>query len=146
MFVCALIALWGFWPFVTRVFPFLSLKRDVPLLEAATQAYEKTRNDPIGKSVRILCHDDNEEIIKWYCYALVGRRGHNKLVTLYGTRPPSRQRETIDIDSPLADFSIENGAVILRDRTERSAVVGQGLVVTSSDLNKAIAKIRSIGV
>ena len=119
----------------------------IPLLDAATRAYEETRHDYIGGSVREQSHGDNEKILRWYCYALVGltAEGRRRRMQLWGSRPPSRQRDPINIDNPTGDLYIENGTIVLRDRTNRSVIIGQDLVVASKGLPAAIANIRAIG-
>src|SRR5262245_55754615 len=58
----------------------------IPLLEAATRAYEETRNDYIGGSVRQMQEGKNEKILMWYCYALVGptAEGRRRRMRLWG--------------------------------------------------------------
>jgi hypothetical protein len=123
-----------------------SASKFISLLEAATRAYEETRHDYIGGSVREQAHGDKEYILKWYSYALVGRSADgSRRMQLWGSRPPSRQRDPINIDNPTGDLVIENETIVLRDRTDRSRIIGQDLVVASSELPAAIANIRAIG-
>jgi hypothetical protein len=136
------------WPFLTNirsVIHAISNARseqtdEISLLEAATRAYEQTRNSPIA-IVAEPFGNNTDGILIWYCDEMVRfRDGKQPLVKLYGNRPPSRDREEIYM-APLSnyDFVVENGAVILQDKT--GLVRYENLLVSASEVASAIAEL-----
>ena len=72
---------------------------EMPLLEAATQAYERTRGHPVagfaeGKD------STPDRVLGWYCYALIIPREslcQKPLMQVFGMHPPSRVKELIAV-------------------------------------------------
>lgn len=114
---------------------------DMPLLEAATQAYERTRGHPIAGFAE---GSDNspEEILRWYCYALIIPReslGGRPLMEAVGTRPPSRVKELITVRPshrvnirPSGVYLMESGKDVFGELTVRSSELSNAIAVMSS--------------
>jgi len=99
----------------------------IPLLEAATRAYEQTRNDRIA-SFAVANDATPDGILRWYCYALVIPRDNGPLMQLFGTRPPSRVQEQITFQKwyalnvrPPDVYVMENGRDLFSDLSVRTA-------------------------
>jgi hypothetical protein len=93
------------------------LWNSITLLEAATRAYEQTR-DKIVSGAAELFEGSPDDVLTWYCNAMARPQKGKALVTLWGIRPPSRQLEQIYIQ-PLNryEFVVENQAIILKPPT-----------------------------
>jgi hypothetical protein len=118
--------------------------RDISLLEAATLAYEQTR-DKIVSGFAEAFENTPSDILTWYSNALTRHRnGKPPLVTLYGIRPPSRQREEIYM-APLSSyiFEVESGAIVFQ-RHDGSGRYEQ-LTVKKDELRRAIAEVATWG-
>src|SRR5262249_49029307 len=105
----------------------------ISLMEAATRAYEQTRNRPVARFAEAEGSDDR--ILTWYCNFMT-RPDHGRppRVTLWGKRPPSRLNEKISVLSNY-DFKAENGAIVLRERMGN--VRYQDLTVARSEVDAA---------
>jgi hypothetical protein len=125
----------SFWQRLTSVFV-----REIPLLEAATRAYEKTRSAPIS-IVSETFSDSAPAILIWYCDQMTRYIGEEQpLVRLYGNRPPSRRKEEIYMASlNMHVFVVEDNAIILQDSTGMDRY--ENLVVNSSEVSAAIAEL-----
>jgi hypothetical protein len=78
----------------------------------------------------------------WYCYALTtkSRQDTNpRLLQVFGTRPPSRTINLIEIDGLVATYKFVNGQPVLDDRAKN--VVYENLQVLESEVSAAIATI-----
>jgi hypothetical protein len=121
----------------------------ISLMEAATRAYEQTRNRPVARfaelpASRKFINDSNDRILTWYCnYMTRPDHGRPPRVTLWGKRPPSRLDEKIDVLSNY-DFEVENGAIVLRERMGN--VRYQDLTVASSEVDAAIREMAEFEV
>lgn len=89
----------------------------IPLLEAATRAYEQTRDKIVSGAAEAFEHSPDDVLI-WYCDAMARPRKGTTLVTLWGVRPPSRKFEQIYMQAlNNYAFAVENGAVVLKPST-----------------------------
>jgi hypothetical protein len=123
-------------------------------MEAATRAYEQTRNRPVARfaelpfsvSTKVL-NDSNDRILTWYCNFMTRPRddGRPPRVTLWGKHFPSRLNEKINI-AILSnyDFHVENGAIVLRERMGN--VRYQDLTVARSEVAAAIREMAELEV
>jgi hypothetical protein len=77
--------------------------RFISLFEAATRAYEQTR-DSMVSAIPEAFADSPNDILTWYCEAMARHRdGKEPFVRLWGIRPPSRIREEIYV-APLSNY------------------------------------------
>jgi hypothetical protein len=143
--ICILLSL-GLWAhillrrFGTQI-PLPNLSRRIALREAATRAYEKTRNKPVSVLAHALTRGSEEDILVWYCGQMTQyQNGKTPLMRLYGSSPPSREVDEI-YTAPLNRhyFEIENGAIVLKDQTGTTSY--RNLSVNRRDLAAAIAKL-----
>jgi hypothetical protein len=103
----------------------------VPLKEAATRAYEQTRESLSAG----LAEASGDSPITWYCYALWQR------IPIYGCYAPSRLLEEIpDAHKNRYSFRMEGDEVVLRQHSGNARY--ENLRVRGDVLPKAI---RSIG-
>jgi hypothetical protein len=113
----------------------------ISLMEAATLAYEQTRNRPVASFAEAF-GNSNDQILTYYCYAMTRSLDYGRppLVALQGKRPPSRLNEKIDV-ALLSnyDFHVENGAIVLRERMGN--VRYQDLTVARSEVDAAIKEL-----
>ena len=117
---------------------------EIPLIEAATRAYELTRKMPAGEHAKVLAESDND-IITWYCNAMtMPMGGRPPMIALKGVHPPARLIEPVDV-STLArfDYAIENGDVLLKERSGRDRI--HTLRVSAKEAEAAIVQISSWG-
>jgi len=114
----------------------------ISLMEAATRAYEQTRNRPVARFAE--AEGSNDRILTWYCnYMSRPDHGRPPRVTLWGKRPPSRLDEKINVLSNY-DFMVENGAIVLRERMGN--VRYQDLTAACSEVAAAIREMAEIEV
>ncbi len=112
----------------------------LPLLEAATRAYEQTKDKEVSIWATAIAKSD-DDILTWYCRAMtMPRTGKPPLISLSGIEPPSRLIEQIDV--PLFnnyDFEVDGKAIILKELhgTRRF----ENLSVDLAELNAAINEI-----
>jgi hypothetical protein len=114
--------------------------RYLPLLEAATQAYEQTRGTlvatfaeaPIGRE------DRREGTLTYFCYLLAER------LSIYGNWPPSRTREKVDWAAlrKRYSFKMRDGALIFQEHYDSGYY--ENLCVLASELPRALAEIKAL--
>lgn len=106
----------------------------VPIVEAATRAYERTKNTLIGKAAE--AHDvDEKELLSWYGYFLWQR------MPLHGNQPPSRIPERIEIGEK-AEYHLQwddAGNLVLKESFDGRRFVN--LHFLSADFDRIIAAI-----
>jgi hypothetical protein len=131
------------WAQLKRIWPDLDIEF-VPLWEAATLAYEQTKNNDIGVTAYGSC-DSSDDILIWYCDYMARHLGSGRppLIKLYGNQPPSRKNEEIYID-PLDryGFVVEDGQIILQEQNGRMRY--ENLTVTKSELDEAIQLMAAV--
>jgi hypothetical protein len=139
-----------FWPTISRwllhhptptmdVNQTLPQPKRMPLLEAATRAYEQLRlnNAAVAKHAEYLNQDGSHGIITWFCLAMTSdQHSYGQLVKLTGRRRPSRLDEQININNPHSDFKFENETLILKERN--SDVIYDNLTIDPQQLPSAI--------
>jgi hypothetical protein len=139
---CALVAAWGFWPLVKDAPIQMPFNRRIPLAKAARIAYEKTQDKVVSGYAEGLSRS-RDDILTWYCNALIGRH-HGTLAVLRGVHPPSQVPEELDmITLSNYDFEVENGSVILKSRTGEDRY--ENLTIDKKELQAAIAEIAEWG-
>ncbi len=108
----------------------------VPLLEAATRAFEKTRAEPVGAFAQ---HEgDPSQILLWYCYALAQR------LRFIGSRSPSRESELLPEDiTDTHAFAMADDGIELRERGGGGVI--NNVQVKEADLAAAIDQIKQWG-
>jgi hypothetical protein len=114
--------------------------RFISLFEAATRAYELTRNE-IVSAVPETFANSPDDILTWYCEAMTRHRdGEKPFVRLWGIRPPSRIREEIYM-APLNNygFEVEGTEIVLVSRTGSARF--EKLMVDEREVADAIAEI-----
>jgi hypothetical protein len=120
----------------------LELAKDdeMSLLEAATQAYERTRGHAVAGFAE--GRDSTpEQVLSWYCYGLIIPReslGQKPLMKVFGMHPPSRVKELIAV-RPSYIVSIRPRGVYLM---EAGRDVFSELTVCSSELPAAIETMK----
>jgi hypothetical protein len=117
---------------------------EISLLEAATLAYELTRDLAAGEHAEILAETESD-ILCWYCTAMaLPTPERPPMVALKGVIPPSRLVERIE-PSILNrfEFAFENGELILKERSGRRRI--RALTVNAKEAETAIAQISSWG-
>ncbi len=109
---------------------------EIGMFEAATRAYEETRNLFVGKYAT---HEGSgDDILTWYCYATAS------LVPIVGNQAPSRAAEAIPASAMNTHkFVVIGKAIILQDRY--GAAFWENLRVRHSDLVEAIKRIAQWG-
>jgi hypothetical protein len=117
----------------------------ISLFEAATRAYEQTR-DSEASLFAVETAKSNDETLTWYCRAMtIPHNGKPTLITLKGNQPPSRIIEPIEMRLfNRYDFEVENGAIILKER--HGNLRFENLSVDPADLAGAIKEMRTWGV
>jgi hypothetical protein len=88
----------------------------IPLFEAATIAYGRTRDRPIAILVAGLAKSP-DGILTWYCDALT--KGYDQLspIKLFGNRPPARDEEEIYLPPYTNyEFVVEGNAVVFQEQ------------------------------
>lgn len=123
------------WPHVRLRFPKLlrSEPTTLPLLEAATRAYEQTRGTVLAEAAE----RDGSSIITWYCWALWPR------LSIYGARPPSRVAELVPWDyRNRYSFELTDGDVVLQSRFEEGMFVN--LHVNANEFARVLADMKKI--
>jgi hypothetical protein len=116
----------------------------ISLMEAATRAYEQTRNRPVAGFAE--AEGSNDRILTWYCNFMT-RPDHGRppRVTLWGKRPPSRLNEKIGVVVlSTYDFHVEDNAIVLRERMGN--VSYQDLTVAPSEVAAAIREMAEFEV
>ena len=110
------------------------------LREAATRAYERTRNTLLAG----MAENESEtpdEILRYYGYFIAvieNSQNNNKpLVSLFGIRPPSRQLETIK-PTPRYELTVGQLDSYL---SENKKIVFENLAVKADELEVAIQKM-----
>ena len=113
---------------------------ELSLLEAATQAYERTRGHPVASFAE--GRDSTpDQVLSWYCYALIIPReslGQKPLMQVFGMHPPSRVKEAITV-RPSYIVSIRPNGVYLM---ESGRDVFAELTVRSNELSAAIETMK----
>jgi hypothetical protein len=106
----------------------------IPLKDAASTAYERTRHSLMGRTAE--AEGEADKIVTWYCYLLWGRG-----LAIYGTRPPSTKIEMISSSSykNTHSFEVTHGAVILSERSGRGRF--ENLQVAADDLTRVLDEI-----
>jgi hypothetical protein len=121
-----------------RVWP--SLWEPIPLIEAATRAYEQTKEHEVS-ILPVGLAGSTDDILTWYCRAMmISEHGKAPLVRLMGNEPPSRLIEEIDV--PLYnrfDFEVVGNAIVL-ERHGSSRF--ENLTVEATDLANAIKAMK----
>jgi hypothetical protein len=113
---------------------------ELTLFEAATRAYEQTKDKPIS-ILATTWADSSDAILVWYCGQLAHyQNGRQPLVTLRGTQPPSRLKDEIDM-APLNNyvFVVESNSIILKSPTGSSRY--ENLSVSVDELDAAIREL-----
>jgi hypothetical protein len=113
----------------------------ISLFEAATRAYEQTRNDPISILAGAFSDMPNY-ILTWYCDTMTRHeRGKPPLVTLSGNSPPARVVEEVDI-APLRryKFVVKNDTIILQE--QNGSMRFENLSARSEQVADAIRKLK----
>jgi hypothetical protein len=125
---------------IEQVWPDLLKDEMLPLMEAAAQAYEQTRENPAALMAEASANT-NDDIITWYCCAMAAPGDHKTpSVSIWGTRPPSRLSEPISHRLFGGyDFIIENQSLILKERGGKGRY--EDLSVKTRDAYAAIASI-----
>jgi hypothetical protein len=114
--------------------------RFISLFEAATRAYEQTR-ETIVSAVPETFADGPDDVLTWYCEAMARHRdGKEPFVRIWGIRPPSRIREEIYM-APLNNygFKVEGNEIVLVSRTGSGRF--ERLMVDEREVAEAIAEI-----
>jgi hypothetical protein len=116
--------------------------REISLFEAATRAYEQTRNSPISVAAEALT-DAPDDILTWYCNMMARHQnGKGPLIKLWGIRRPSREKEEIYIAAlSRYDFVVENGSIILQERNGGASY--ENLTVREREVINAIKDLAS---
>jgi hypothetical protein len=127
---------------IDRAWP--GLWNSIPLLEAATRAYEQTRDREVSIFPFALA-DSNDDILTWYCRAMtISHNGKPALITLRGNQPPSLIIEPIETQLfNRYDFEVERNAIILKERHGRLRI--ENLSVDPLELDGAIRQLRTRG-
>jgi hypothetical protein len=123
------------WPHLTKRWPPLfSDPKTVPLIEAATRAYEKTR----GTLAAEAAERNGGTVITWCCWALWPK------LTIYGSWPPSRLPEVVSWDlRNRYSFELVDGQVGLESRVEQGRF--GNLHVDVGELRAAIEALKRLG-
>jgi hypothetical protein len=113
----------------------------LPLIEAATRAYEQTRGTLVATfaEAEITRREErHESIITYFCY-LLGER-----LSIYGNCPPSRTREEIDWMAirKQYNFKFRNGALIFERQHSKDHY--EKLEVLASELPRALEEIKAL--
>jgi hypothetical protein len=113
--------------------------KDVPLIEAATEAHERLRHCDISVAAEAFA-DSEDDILIVHATMLVKPHDKKPLARLYGRIPPARDIEPIDVWAyNRYDFNIENGAMILQERNGKRRIVD--LSVTRPEMAAAIDEL-----
>jgi hypothetical protein len=115
---------------------------EVSLLEGARQIYEAVKDKPIGIVIEGL-NDGPDDVLAWVCNEIaMYRDGKEPLVSLRGTKPPSRTSEEI-YTAPLTgyDFLVEGNAIVLQQRHGKARY--ESLTVSAVDVDRAIHELAS---
>jgi hypothetical protein len=117
----------------------------IPLMEAATRAYEQLRHTPISIWAEA-SGDSGEDALTWYCRFLTSTERSEKLapIALTGVQPPSRIQESIDVHPSEYDFVVENDTIVLQERNGRCRY--EKLSVNENELAAAIEEMKKIEV
>jgi hypothetical protein len=110
----------------------------IPLPEAATRAYEETRN---SKAALMAEQDGSHAILNWYGYALIGKTFD--AIPIYGQRPPSRRLERVP-PSVFPSSALADHATKLTERVY-SQIRFTNLATLREGLEDRIQEIRSWG-
>jgi hypothetical protein len=122
----------GRWPLTRRRQP-----RTIPLIEAATRAYEQTR--AAGKLSAGVSEVLSDNALTWFCWALWER------LELFGKWPPSRISEHIPWQRHNEfTFAIEGDKVRLCELSGKRKCF-EDLHVTTAGFEAAIQKIMALG-
>jgi hypothetical protein len=120
------------------------LWNSIPIFEAATRAYEQTRD----KEVAIVTYglaETNDDILTWYCRAMtIPHNGKPTLITRRGNQPPSRIIEPIEMRLlNRYDFQVKGNAIILEER--HGKLRHENLSVEPAELDNAIRELQKWG-
>jgi hypothetical protein len=114
-----------FWP-VSRV----------DILDAATQAYDRTRH---FSRLRPYLPTAPNDIVTWYCNWLAAR------ISVYGIKSPSTVADEIPMEyfkKGLLSFFVEKETVIVRDRSHKN--IYEKLYVMTDKLESAIKELEKL--
>ena len=128
------------WEDSAKFFGAPAAEQEISLFEAATRAYEKTKEKPISIVIEELANSSDDILIR-LCNELVRpQNGKAPLVKLRGNKPPSREKEEIYID-PLSryDFVVEGNTIVLQERN--GGMRYEGLSVNAAELDTAIREL-----
>lgn len=122
------------WPHLKTRWPQLSNPQKLPLIEAATRAYEQTR----GTVVAGVAEGEGDRLITWYCWAIWPK------LTIHGTWPPSRVPEVVpwEMRNRLS-FELVDGQVVLESRVKQGRF--ESLHVDAGELGAAIEELKKTG-
>jgi hypothetical protein len=127
---------------VERIWP---RSDEISLFEAATRAYEQTRDSPIAIVAEEFA-DSPDDVLTWFCDRMARHQnGKRPLVTLYGNRPPSRQKEEIYM-APLNryDFVVQGMTISFQERS--GAARFENLSVRTAEVEAAIRSFLNVEV
>jgi hypothetical protein len=108
----------------------------IPLLEAANQVYEATRDTTAAEMAR--GEGDSNDTLIWYCIVMCMDRTGGSWVKLSGTKPPSRVREQINIERPMGAFRMKDGSLVLTGIHD-DTIIGADLMVEPDGIQHAIS-------
>jgi hypothetical protein len=117
-------------------------RHQISLFEAATRAYEQTRDEE-ASIFAFACAESDDDILTWYCRAMtIPHNGKPTLIKLMGNQPPSRIIEPIEMKlMNRYDFEAKEGAIILKERNGKLRF--ENLSVDLAELTAAIQEIKS---
>jgi|HubBroStandDraft_6_1064221.scaffolds.fasta_scaffold618950_2 hypothetical protein len=131
------------WSDVIRKWPEGS--EQITLFEAATRAYEQTRDKDISILAEELT-DSPDEILTWYCNRITRHYdGKQPIAKMFGNRPPARNKEEIYLEALGGyDFVVNGTMIILQERNGRSRY--ENLCVNANEVDAAIQYLTSLSV
>jgi hypothetical protein len=116
-------------------------EREISLFEAATRAYERTKDSPISIVIEGFANSSDDILIR-LCDELVRPQNGRPLVKLRGNKPPSREKEEIYIDHlDRWEFVVERNTMVLQE--PNSELRYESLSVSASEVEAAIHELAS---
>ena len=116
-------------------------EQEISLFEAATRAYEGTKDAPISIVIEGLANSSDDILLR-LCDELVRPRGKAPFVKVRGNQPPSRIKEEIYMDPRDGwSFVVEGNTIVLQEHN--SGLRFENLSVNSAEVDAAIQDLAS---